>query len=135
MHSPLDSALNTSEEGTATEIQTPTNAPSIDAVIPDDPPVSADVHEKKSSKFKLTIWMLCTISVCVAMDSVIVAACLPSINVSLGGTSVKTFWVGTSYLLAQTVGISNPSDEGLPPADHPTRLQFRYMGQYQTFCR
>lgn len=59
--------------------------------------------EKKPLKFKLTVLMLCTISVVVAMDSVIVAATLPAIVVALNGTSLEAFWVGTSYLLAQTV--------------------------------
>lgn len=58
---------------------------------------------KKSFRFKMTVFMTCTISVVVAMDSVIVAAALPAITVSLDGTSLKAFWVGTSYLLAQTV--------------------------------
>jgi MFS family permease len=58
---------------------------------------------KKPFKFKVTIFMLCLISVVVAMDSVIVAATLPAITVSLKGTSLEAFWVGTSYLLAQTV--------------------------------
>ncbi|KUJ17339.1 MFS general substrate transporter [Mollisia scopiformis] len=37
------------------------------------------------------------------MDSVIVAACLPAIAISLKGGSLEIFWVGTSYLLAQTI--------------------------------
>jgi hypothetical protein len=66
---------------------------------PDDP---ADIP-KKSFKFKLTVFMLCLTSVVVAMDSVIVAATLPAITVALKGESVEAFWVGTSYLLSQTV--------------------------------
>ncbi|KAE8449578.1 hypothetical protein EG329_007908 [Mollisiaceae sp. DMI_Dod_QoI] len=58
---------------------------------------------KKSLKFKVTIFILCLVSSIVAMDSVIVAACLPAIAVSLKGGSLEVFWVGTSYLLAQTV--------------------------------
>lgn len=58
---------------------------------------------KKPFKFKVTVFMLCLISVVVAMDSVIVAASLPAMTVSLKGTSLEAFWVGTSYLLAQTV--------------------------------
>jgi predicted tellurium resistance membrane protein TerC len=61
--------------------------------------------EKKSFKFKLTVFMICLISVVVAMDSVIVASTLPAITVALKGTSLEAFWVGTSYLLAQTVSI------------------------------
>lgn len=58
---------------------------------------------KKPFKFKVTVFMLCLISVVVAMDSVIVAASLEAMTVSLRGTSLEAFWVGTSYLLAQTV--------------------------------
>lgn len=71
-----------------------------EADVPQDGTV---MTEKKSFKFKVTVFMLCTISVVVAMDSVIVAASLPAMAVALKGTSVETFWVGTSYLLAQTV--------------------------------
>jgi hypothetical protein len=60
---------------------------------------------KKSFKFKLTVFMLCLNSVVVAMDSVIVAATLPAITVALKGKSLEAFWVGTSYLLSQTVGV------------------------------
>ena len=63
---------------------------------------SSDVP-KKPFKFKLTIFMLCLTSVIVAMDSVIVAATLPAITVALKGESLEAFWVGTSYLLSQTV--------------------------------
>lgn len=58
---------------------------------------------KKSLKFKITLFMLCIAASVVALDSVIVAACLPAIATSLNGGSVEVFWVGTSYLLAQTV--------------------------------
>lgn len=58
---------------------------------------------RKSFKFKLTVFMLCLTSVVVAMDSVIVAATLPAITSSLKGKSLEAFWVGTSYLLSQTV--------------------------------
>lgn len=58
---------------------------------------------KKSFKFKLTIFMLCLVCIVVAMDAVIVAATLPAITVALSGSSLEAFWVGTSYLLAQTV--------------------------------
>ena len=60
-------------------------------------------ERKESLKFKLTVLMICTISVVVAMDAVIVAATLPAIAVALKGMSLEAFWVGTSYLLAQTV--------------------------------
>lgn len=62
--------------------------------------------EKKSFKFKLTVFMICFISVVVSMDSVIVASALPAITVDLKGSSLEAFWVGTSYLLAQTVSMT-----------------------------
>ena len=61
--------------------------------------------EKKSAKFKLSVLMLSLVIFVVAMDSVIVAAALPAIAASLNGSSLEAFWVGTSYLLAQTVRI------------------------------
>jgi MFS family permease len=67
--------------------------------------VDSNEEEKKSFKFKLTVFMVCLVSVVVAMDSVIVASTLPAITVALKGTSLEAFWVGTSYLLAQTVSI------------------------------
>ena len=63
--------------------------------------------EKKSTKFKLSVLMLSIVIFVVAMDSVIVAAALPAIATALHGSSLEAFWVGTSYLLAQTVGISH----------------------------
>ena len=60
---------------------------------------------KKSFKFKLTVFMLCLTSVAVAMDSVIVASSLAAITVDLKGESLEAFWVGTSYLLSQTVSV------------------------------
>ena len=39
------------------------------------------------------------------MDAVIVAACLSAMAEDLGGGSVETFWIGTSFLLTQTVTI------------------------------
>jgi uncharacterized Tic20 family protein len=68
-------------------------------------PKNVSVPEKKSFKFKVTIFMLCLVSVVVSMDSVIVAATLPAIIVALKSGSLEGFWVGTSYLLAQTVRI------------------------------
>lgn len=65
-------------------------------------------EQKKSFKFKVTVFMLCLTSVSVAMDSVIVAATLAAITSSLKGNSLEAFWVGTSYLLAQTVSFSTP---------------------------
>jgi len=70
--------------------------------------------QKKSFHFKLTVFMLCSISVVVAMDSVIVAASLPATTVALKGTTLEAFWVGTSYLLAQTAS---------GPSSMPTRSQ------------
>ncbi len=73
-----------------------------------EPVHDGDKEHKKSAKFKITIFMLCFVSVVVAMDSVIVAAALPAITVSLKGQSLEAFWVGTSYLLAQTVSSFAP---------------------------
>lgn len=60
---------------------------------------------RKSLRFKLTVFFLCLISVIAAMDAVIVGACLSAISTSLNSTSAQSFWVGTSFLLAQTVTI------------------------------
>lgn len=59
----------------------------------------------KSLRFKLTILFLCFVSFLGTLDSVIVAACLPAIAVDLNSSSVDTFWVGTAFLLGQTVTI------------------------------
>ena len=67
----------------------------------------SNIPEKKSAKFKLSVLMLSIVIFVVAMDSVIVAAALPAIAAALHGSSLEAFWVGTSYLLAQTVGISH----------------------------
>ena len=83
----------------------------ITTIVGEQPQKEGELEEKnapipkKSFKFKLSIFMICLMSVIVAMDSVIVAATLPAITVSLRATSLEAFWVGTSYLLAQTVVI------------------------------
>lgn len=92
---PTSNGFNSTSSNTS-EVQTENQAPS--------PPI---IQPKKSFKFKLTVFMLCITSVIVAMDSVIVAATLPAITVALKGDSLEAFWVGTSYLLAQTVSITS----------------------------
>ncbi|TVY31639.1 Efflux pump [Lachnellula occidentalis] len=66
-----------------------------------------DEEEKrpKSLRFKLTVFFLCTVTVVGSMDAVIVGACLAAIAEDLKSSSVESFWVGTSFLLAQTVAI------------------------------
>lgn len=78
---------------------------STDATTQDDMEKRSVISEKKSLKFKIAIFMICLGSVLVSMDSVIVAAALPAITVDLDGSSLEAFWVGTSYLLAQTVTV------------------------------
>jgi hypothetical protein len=95
------------ENGNVMSEKPPTNTQSS-ARIDNDPQVEASQAatikaQKKPFKFKVTILMLCLISVVVAMDSVIVAASLPAMTVALKGNTVEASWVGTSYLLAQTV--------------------------------
>ena len=74
-----------------------------------DQPVEEMMEEKnktpKSLRFKLTVFFLCLISVVASMDAVIVAACLAAIAKDLSSTSIQSFWVGTSFLLSQTVTI------------------------------
>jgi MFS family permease len=72
----------------------------ISSTTPTPPP-----RPRKSIQFKLTVFFLCLISVIAAMDAVIVGACLSAISSSLECTSVQAFWIGTSFLLAQTVTI------------------------------
>lgn len=74
-----------------------------DAAQKEEPEDNLVVAAKKPFKFKLSVFMICLVSVVVAMDAVIVASTLPAITVSLKGSSLEAFWVGTSYLLAQTV--------------------------------
>ncbi len=88
---------------------------------------------KKSLKFKVTIFILCLVSSIVAMDSVIVAACLPAIAVSLKGGSLEVFWVGTSYLLAQTVSCIFISELARNYAEQDRSL-YRCMARSRTFC-
>lgn len=79
------------------------SSPISDANTQNDIVQEPVIPPKKSFRFKVTIFMLCLVASVVALDSVIVAACLPAIAISLNGGSVEVFWVGTSYLLAQTV--------------------------------
>ncbi|KAL9623221.1 MAG: hypothetical protein Q9160_002536 [Pyrenula sp. 1 TL-2023] len=70
--------------------------------------VSSDLQEEKKPKslqFKLTVFFLCSVTVVASMDAVIVGACLEAIAKDLKSSSIESFWVGTSFLLAQTVMI------------------------------
>lgn len=71
------------------------------------PPESdlSDEKNPKSLQFKLTVFFLCAVSFIASLDAVIVGACLASIAQDIGGTSNESFWIGTSFLLAQTVTI------------------------------
>lgn len=63
------------------------------------------IPPKKSIRFKFTVFFLCFISILAAMDAVIVGSCLSAISESFMTSSLQAFWVGTSFLLAQTVTI------------------------------
>ncbi|KAL1856623.1 hypothetical protein Plec18170_003593 [Paecilomyces lecythidis] len=66
---------------------------------------AAEKPQPKSLKFKLTVFFLCLVTLVASMDAVIVAACLAAIAKDLQSTSVESFWMGTSFLLAQTITI------------------------------
>jgi hypothetical protein len=104
-------------------------------IIAIGPVHDGDKEHKKSVKFKITIFLLCFVSVVVAMDSVIVAAALPAITVSLKGQSLEAFWIGTSYLLAQTVGSSEPFFTSQPKYSNILRWWFLCTGRSQTSCK
>jgi MFS family permease len=75
-----------------------------------DRPISSsqDENEKakpKSLKFKLTVFFLALVTVIGSMDAVIVGSALAAIAKDLQSSSVESFWVGTSFLLSQTVTI------------------------------
>jgi MFS family permease len=75
-----------------------------------DRPISSsqDENEKakpKSLKFKLTVFFLALVTVVGSMDAVIVGSALAAIAQDLQSSSVESFWVGTSFLLSQTVTI------------------------------
>jgi len=72
---------------------------------PKDGQGEQETNKPKSLRFKLTVFFLCAVTVIGSMDAVIVAACLQAIAHDLQSTSVESFWVGTSFLLAQTVTI------------------------------
>jgi len=82
---------------------TSTTAPSTQARQQEEQNTQSNEPERKSVKFMLSVLMLSMVIFVVAMDSVIVAAALPAITAALNGSSLEAFWIGTSYLLAQTV--------------------------------
>lgn len=96
--SPTDKNIMPSQTGSSIEMLE-TNK---DAAKPEE---EEGEKKPKSLKFKLTVFFLCTVSVVGAMDAVIVGACLAAIASDLNSTSIESFWVGTSFLLAQTVTI------------------------------
>jgi MFS family permease len=107
MSKPVDNSDMTTQgsEITASNSTTQDNekdlVPTPEAAATDSSPDD----EPKSLRFKCTIIFLCIISLLASIDSVIVAVCLSSISKDLNTTSVASFWVGTSFLLAQTITI------------------------------
>ncbi|KAK8011013.1 major facilitator superfamily transporter [Apiospora arundinis] len=60
--------------------------------------------EWKAGKQEIIILVtLASISLVVALEATILVPALPTLARALGGTSVETFWAGTSYLLANAV--------------------------------
>lgn len=75
------------------------------AVFSVNPEPSTHAQSAKSTRFKFSVFFLCVVAALGAIDAVIVSACLAAIAKDLSGTTVETFWVGTSFLLSQTVMI------------------------------
>ncbi|PKY07163.1 MFS general substrate transporter [Aspergillus campestris IBT 28561] len=74
----------------------------------DRPISSRDRNEKpspKSLRFELTVFFLALVAVVGSMDAVIVSSALAAIAHDPQSSSVESFWVGTAFLLAQTVTI------------------------------
>jgi hypothetical protein len=65
----------------------------------------SSVDPPKSVRFYATIVFLSMASCVASIDTVIIGPCLSAIAAELNTTSLETFWVGTSYLLACTVTI------------------------------
>ena len=70
-----------------------------------DVELDAEPPRPKSLKFKLTVIFLAIVTLIASMDAVIVGSCLVAIAEDLQSSSVESFWVGTSFLLAQTITI------------------------------
>lgn len=78
---------------------------SLDKKAGDDAELKTEPPRSKSLKFKLTVFFLAVVTLIASMDAVIVGSCLAAIAKDLQSSSVESFWVGTSFLLAQTVTI------------------------------
>lgn len=74
---------------------------------PTGPKAKTDVDDQNpSSHSRLFYLAYCALLLCVfigTLDIVIVASALPAISKDLGASSSNAYWVGTTYLLAQTV--------------------------------
>ncbi|KAK9322008.1 major facilitator superfamily domain-containing protein [Lipomyces orientalis] len=98
-------AMGTCFENELTTDEDPSTAIGRPAIVNDAAEASQPAEVKKSGLFYLTVLMLCLVSIVASMDSVIVAATLPSIVENLKGTTTEAFWCGTGFLLAQSVTI------------------------------
>jgi hypothetical protein len=58
--------------------------------------------------FYISVLCLCLVSVITSLDSVIMAVILSKVAEDLHANTTESFWCGTGFLLAQTVG-DNPS--------------------------
>ncbi|PYH90959.1 MFS general substrate transporter [Aspergillus ellipticus CBS 707.79] len=66
---------------------------------------SEEIAPRKSFQFKLTVVFLSLVTLVASMDAVIVGSSLCAIAENLHTTSIEAFWVGTAFLLAQTITI------------------------------
>lgn len=124
------------DKGTPSTAESSSETGEVNGTPKDQPPSGPTEVQKKSFKFKVTVFMICLVSVVVAMDSVIVAATLPAIAVALRGTSLEAFWVGPSYLLAQTGSVLSlhPAVNMLFQQDQPSlQLIGNYTGIWDYF--
>ncbi|PWY67924.1 MFS general substrate transporter [Aspergillus heteromorphus CBS 117.55] len=90
--------------GVTSSVFEPSSDSEKDAIGPQDAS-SVEISPPKSLPFKLTMLFLSIVTLVASMDAVIVGSSLAAIAEDLETTSVEAFWVGTAFLLAQTVTI------------------------------
>jgi hypothetical protein len=58
---------------------------------------------RPSKRFYVAMLALATLTLMIALDGTILAVAIPTISHELHGTSLESFWAGTSFLLCSTV--------------------------------
>ncbi|CAK1362456.1 unnamed protein product [Cercospora beticola] len=97
------SSVSSLDEKRATTITTSTMAAGPDAVADPESQLEVEPSWKPSKQVKLIILGQCLVVFTISLDMTILTASLPAVSRALNADATSTFWIASSYLLANAV--------------------------------